>query len=260
MSDKKKIVAIIPARMASSRFPGKPLAKILGLEMIEHVRRRAQLCEAVTSVFVATCDDEIKETVERYGGMAIMTSREHQRCTDRVAEAASAVDADIVVNVQGDEPMITPEMITLLVEPLIIEVGCQVCNLVSQIDGIEEFLNPNVVKTVCDSRGNVLYFSREPIPSGKKTNKPFKPLKQSGAIAFTKDFLMTFCQLPRTSLESIESIDMLRALENGYNIKTVITDEKLYAVDTVEDLRKVESLMRYDKLSLSYIGEKWTRF
>lgn len=255
-----KITVIIPARMASSRFPGKPLAKIMGLEMIEHTRRRVALCKDLAEVIIATCDKEIKETVEGYAGKVIMTAHTHERCTDRVAEAAQKVDADIIVNVQADEPMVTPEMITRLVEPLLLDKKCKATNLVSPIDNEEDFLNPNLVKAVCDTAKNILYFSREPIPSVKKTKEQFMALRQLGIVGFTKDFLLNFCRLPQMPLEKRESVDMLRALEHGYRIKAVIVKEKICGVDTMEDLKRVEDLMRNDNLLASYMGEQWVRF
>jgi len=253
-NDKKKVVAIIPARMASTRLPGKPLAKILGLELIEHVRRRVQLCEALDSVFVATCDDEIKNALAKYGGKVIMTAKNHERCTDRIAEAAIKIEADIVINVQGDEPMVTPDMITGVLKPLLDDSNCQVVNLISLIDNKEDFINPNVIKTVCDVDGNVLYFSREPIPSEKKFKGSVKAFRQLGVIAFRKDFLITFSKLPQMPLEKFESIDMLRLLEHGYRIKTAITTQKSYGVDTLEDLRLAENLLKADKLLNKYMA------
>lgn len=253
MKNKKKITAIIPARMASTRFPGKPLAKILGLEMIEHIRRRVSLCGMMDAVIVATCDEEIKSLVERRGGMAVMTSSSHERCTDRIAEAAEKADADIIVNIQGDEPMIMPDMITAVVTPLVSDESCQAANLVCPIDNREDFISPNAVKTVCGIGGDVLYFSREPIPSDKKADSSFISLKQLGIIAFRKDFLMKFSRLPQTPLERIESIDMLRAVENGYKIKAVVTKEKIYGVDTPADLRRVEAIMKDDALLKEYM-------
>lgn len=251
--NKNKIVAIIPARMASTRFPGKPLAKILGLELIEHVRRRVGLCEGLSEVLVATCDKEIKETVEKYGGKAIMTSEKHERCTDRIAEAAREVEADVIVNVQGDEPMITPQAIIQLVEPFASDKNCRSTNLLSPIDSKEDLISPNVVKTVCDLDGNIMYFSREPIPSGKKFKGPVKAFRQFGVIAFKKDFLIAFSKLPQTPLERIESVDMLRAIEHGYKIKAVVTEEEIYGVDTPEDLLRVESIMKSDRLLSRYL-------
>jgi 3-deoxy-manno-octulosonate cytidylyltransferase (CMP-KDO synthetase) len=251
--DRKKAAVIIPVRMASSRFPGKPLAKILGLEMIEHVRRRAQLCKDLSSVLIATCDEEIRRVVEGYGGKVIMTSDSHERCTDRVAEAARKVEADIIINIQGDEPMITPEMISGVLKPLLDDSDCQVVNLISPIDSKEDFINPNVIKTVCGIDGNVLYFSREPIPSEKKSKGPVKAFRQLGVIAFRKDFLIAFSKLPQTPLEKFESIDMLRLLEHGYKIKAAVTAQKSYGVDTPENLRSVEALLKADKLLNKYM-------
>lgn len=249
----RKIVAIIPARMASTRFPGKPLAKILGLPMVEHVRRRVLLCKELSDVFVATCDKEIKDTIENLGGKVIMTKGSHKRCTDRIAEAARLLDADVIVNVQGDEPLILPQMISHVVEPLLADNKCKCVNLICPILTEEDFKNPNAVKTVLDEKGNVLYFSREPIPSPKKTMEPFKKYKQLGIIAFDRDLLLLYSAMKETPLERIESVDMLRLTENGYPIKAVITDKPLYGVDTPEELKRVEAIMKKDKLVKRYI-------
>lgn len=249
----KTIVAIIPARMASTRFPGKPLAKIMGLPMVEHTRRRLCLCKELSRVIVATCDRQIKDAVESFGGEAIMTADTHERCTDRVAEAAKHLDADIIVNVQADEPMVTPEMISRILEPMLEDKACVCVNLVSVIVNDEDFQNPNTVKTIFDLKGNILYFSREPIPSPKKAKDSFSRYKQLGIIAFTKKMLDIYTALPQTPLEKIESVDMMRLLENGYPVRAVIINQPLYGVDTPEELKKVESLMRDDALVAKYI-------
>src|SRR3990170_4458740 len=153
-----KIVAIIPARMASTRFPGKPLADLFGLPMIEHVRRRVALSPLISEVIVATCDNEIFEVVTQYGGRAVMTANTHVRCTDRIAEAALHIDGDVVVNVQGDEPLVRPEMFGPLIKPLINEPGLSCTNLMVEIDSNDEFNSSDVVKTVCDLNNNALYF------------------------------------------------------------------------------------------------------
>lgn len=188
-----KIIAIIPARMDSTRFPGKPLADIHGLPMIEHVRRKVALSNSVSEVIVATCDREIFDVVKAHGGKAVMTSSSHQRCTDRIVEASLSLDADIVINVQGDEPMVRPEMLESVIAPLINDPGLICANLISEISSDEEFNSSNVVKTVFDTDNNVVYFSREPIPSVRKASGlPYKKYKQSGIIAFRKDFLLSF--------------------------------------------------------------------
>jgi 3-deoxy-manno-octulosonate cytidylyltransferase (CMP-KDO synthetase) len=249
----KKIVAIIPARMASTRFPGKPLADICGLPMIEHVRRRVLLCKQLSAAYVATCDKEIKKAVEKSGGAVIMTSAKHQMCTDRVAEAAEKLDADIIINVQGDEPLINPDIFPKIIKPMLEDNSCKCINLISPIIGDEEFKSPNAVKTTIDLKKNILFFSREPIPSNKKYSGTYKRYKQVGLIVFAKDMLAKFAKMKRTPLEIVESVDMLRLIENGYSIKAVIADEPSYGVDTPEDLSLVKGIMEKDPLYKKYI-------
>ena len=160
-----QIVAVLPARMGSSRFPGKPLALILGRPMIEHVYIRTAMCQQLDAVYVATCDDEIKQAVEGFGGRVIMTSAKHQRASDRVAEAAEGLDADILVLIQGDEPMVVPQMIEAAVAPMVEDPAIQCVNLAKRIETEEEYLDRNTIKVVMDRRGDALYFSREPVPT-----------------------------------------------------------------------------------------------
>ena len=257
MSKAIKIVAIIPARMASTRFPGKPLADILGLPMIEHIRRRVALCDLFERVVVATCDREIFVTIKENGGEAIMTADTHERCTDRIAEAALSIDADLIVNVQGDEPLVNPDMFKLLIKPLLEEKALQCANLMAEITDEEEFNNANVVKTVCDQEMNALYFSREPVPSIRKAGDiKYKKYKQLGVVAFRKQFLGYFAKLPPTPLEKLESVDMLRALEHGYKVRMVISPFQVVGVDTPKDLEKVITLMKKDPLIKSYFESR----
>ena len=252
-----KIVGVIPARMGSSRFPGKPLAPILGRPMIEHVYRRTALCQTLEAVYVATCDDEIRSAVEAFAGKAIMTSPEHQRASDRVAEAAQHLDADIVVMVQGDEPMTMPEMVDQAVAPMLDDPQVQCVNLVKRIEIEEEFLSPNTIKVVMDCEGNALYFSREPIPTRQKLGFDKLPVfKQVCIIPFRRDFLLTYASLKPTPLEEAESIDMLRLLEHGFKVRLVETGYDTHAVDTPADLELVESLMRDDPLVDRYMSVK----
>ena len=252
-----KIVGVIPARMGSSRFPGKPLAPILGRPMIEHVYRRTALCRTLEAVYVATCDNEIRSAVEAFGGKAIMTSPEHQRASDRVAEATQRLDADIVVMVQGDEPMTMPEMVDQAVAPMLDDSLVQCVNLVKRIEIEEEFLNPNTIKVVMDREGNALYFSREPIPARQKLGFDKLPVfKQVCIIPFRRDFLLTYASLKPTPLEEAESIDMLRLLEHGFKVRLVETGYDTHAVDTPADLELVESLMRDDPLVDRYMSVK----
>lgn len=249
-----KIIAIIPARMASTRFPGKPLADILGLPMIEHVRRRVKLSPIIGEVMVATCDREIFDVVTKSGGIAAMTADTHECCTDRIAEAALYRDADIVINVQGDEPLVNPDMFEPLITPLRDDAGLMCTNLMCEIHNDEEFKSPDVVKVVCDIYGNASYFSREPIPSVRKAGGlTFKKYKQFGIIGFRKDFLHHFTSLRQTALEKVESVDMLRAIEHGYKVRMVLSPFQVVGVDTPADLERVILLMKNDPLIHYYM-------
>jgi 3-deoxy-manno-octulosonate cytidylyltransferase (CMP-KDO synthetase) len=239
-----RLVAIIPARMGSSRFPGKPLAPLLGRPMIEHVLRRAEMCIQLSAVYVATCDEAIKNVVERSGGRVIMTSPTHERASDRVAEAAEQVEADIVVMIQGDEPMIAPEMIDAAIAPLMKDRSVECVNLVRRITNQQDYLDPNTIKVVMNVNHDALYFSRAPIPSIEFTEAKQPPVfKQVCVIPFRAGFLREFAQLPPTALERAESIDMLRILEHGRRVRLVETTVDTHAVDTPEDLQLVEKLM-----------------
>jgi 3-deoxy-manno-octulosonate cytidylyltransferase (CMP-KDO synthetase) len=251
-----RVLAVIPARMASSRFPGKPLASILGLPMVEHVRRRVSLCPLIHDVVVATCDPEILEAVTACGGKAVMTASTHERGTDRIAEAARSIPCDIVLNVQGDEPLVRPEMFEPLLAPLLNEPGVLCTNLVTEIVAEEEFESTDVVKTVFDTQGNVIYFSREPIPSRSKAGRmAFKKYKQLGIIAFRSGVLQRFATLPPTPLEKIESVDMMRLIEHGYPIRIVETRFQSIGVDTPADLAQAIETMKKDPLFPSYSGK-----
>jgi 3-deoxy-manno-octulosonate cytidylyltransferase (CMP-KDO synthetase) len=249
-----KIIAIIPARMAATRFPGKPLARIFGLPMIEHVRRRVNLCDLLDEVIVATCDEEIREVVEKAGGKVVMTADSHERCTDRVAEAATSIYADVVINIQGDEPLVLPEMIVDVARPIKNDSETVAVNLVTKIVDDEEFNNPNAPKVVTNRFGDLLYISREPIPSIKKANSmDYIKLKQLGIIAFRSDFLQTFTKLEPTPLEQIESVDMMRAVEHGYQIRMVETKGLMIGVDLPEDISRVEAALASDSLVDKYM-------
>ena len=248
-----KIIAVIPARMNSTRFPGKPLAPILGIPMIEHVRRRVALSSIFCDVVVATCDEEIKDIVIESGGTAIMTDTKHERCTDRVAEAVERLDADIIVNVQGDEPLVVPDMFLPLVKPLLEDQYLNCVNLMTEVTSQKEFLNKNVVKVVCDLNENAMFFSREPIPSEKMSPKSsLKKYKQLGIYGFRKQFLFKLTKLAPTPLEITESVDMLRLLENGYSIRMVKSNKNIVGVDTPADLEIVTKIMKSDALINQY--------
>lgn len=251
-------IGIIPARMASSRFPGKPLAKIHGVPMIGHVYHRSRLSTVLKEVYIATCDREIMDYAGSIGAPAVMTSLSHERASDRTAEAMLKIEqeigrnVDVVVMIQGDEPMVFPEMIDEALQPLITDTKVNVVNLMSDLSTREEHDDPNEVKVVTGLDGNALYFSREPIPSWKKGASEVPMLKQVCIIPFRRDFLLKFNQLSPTPLEVIESVDMLRVLEHGYAVKMVRTKYTTFSVDTPEDLACVERCMENDTLMGRY--------
>jgi 3-deoxy-manno-octulosonate cytidylyltransferase (CMP-KDO synthetase) len=252
------VIGIIPARMASSRLPGKPLAKICDIPMIGHVYFRSKLSKTLKEVYIATCDQEIMDYAHSIGAKAVMTSATHERASDRTAEAMLSIEkelghsVDIVVMIQGDEPMLHPDMIDESLEPIIRNADIQVVNLMSTMHTKEEHEDPNEVKVVTDNQGFALYFSRESIPSRKKGGKDIPMLKQVCIIPFRREFLLRFNQLSPTPLEIIESIDMLRVLEHGYKVKMVRTGYSTYSVDTLEDLNYVEQCMKNDPLVFQY--------
>ena len=253
------IVSIIPARMNSSRFPGKPLANILGMPMIGHCYKRSSMCKEISETYVATCDTEIKNYIHSIGGKVIMTSKSHERATDRTAEAMLKIEKntgqkiDIVVMIQGDEPMIIPEMISQSLKPFNIDSETKVVNLYSDIKTIEEFNDPNEVKVVVDINSNALYFSREPIPSRKKGFDEVPMYKQVCVIPFQRNYLLEFNKTKQTPLEIIESVDMLRIIENRDAVKMVYVKNTTYSVDTKKDLDNVERIMKDDSLIKQYI-------
>lgn len=244
-----KILALIPARMGSSRFPGKPMAKILGKPMIGHVYERVVQNSLLGMTAVATCDREIYDYIEGIGGKAVMTGSHHERASDRCAEALQILEQeghefDIVVMVQGDEPMTHPDMITEAVQPMLDDPNVLITNLLGKIKSIAEFEDRNCIKVVCDLKGNAMYFSREPIPTrSKESDVPMG--KQVCIIPFRRDFLFEYTKMTPTPLEIAESVDMMRILEHGLKVRMVPTKHETHAVDTPEDLNKVERLMRH---------------
>jgi len=253
------IISIIPARMGSSRFPGKPMADILGMPMIGHVYQRVKMSKTLSEVYVATCDKEIYDYIKSIGGKAVMTSDCHERCSDRCAEAMLKIEnetsekCDIMVMVQGDEPLTFPEMIDESVQPMIEDKEIIITNLVADLESIEAFENPNEVKVVMDKFNNAIYFSREPIPSRKKGVLEVPMKKQVCVIPFTRDFLLEYNEMEPTPLEIIESVDMMRIIENGMKVKMVATNFVTKAVDTKEDLDKVCKMMKEDILLNNYL-------
>lgn len=254
-------IGIIPARMASSRFPGKPLAPIHGVPMIGHVWFRCKMSRTLDEVYIATCDEEIRQYAEGIGAKCIMTADTHERATDRTAEAMLKIEAatgqrtDIVVMIQGDEPMTHPEMIDEAMAPMAADSLVNVVNLMARMDSVEEFEDPNEVKVVVDLEGNALYFSREPVPSRKKGVTTVPMLKQVCIIPFRRDYLLRFNSLPPTPLEVIESVDMMRILEHGEKVKMIMTAARTASVDTPEDLAYVVGMMQGDDLMGRYMTQ-----
>lgn len=243
----KKVVGIIPARYASSRFPGKPLAKLGGKMVIEHVVGQASII--LDDVYVATDDERIFDAVVSFGGKAVMTSTRHKSGTDRIREALERINApfDIVVNIQGDEPFIQPEQIKTVI-------GCfddsqtQIATLGKRFGSMEEVENPNSPKIVLDNNNYALYFSRSVIPFVRGAEREgwaahFPYLKHIGLYAYRADVLREITGLPLSSLEQAESLEQLRWLQNGYKIKVGLTDVETVGIDTPADLAKAESLL-----------------
>ena len=249
-----KVAAVIPVRMGSSRYPGKPLALINGRTMVEHVYQRTALCPGLEGgVYVATPDDEIAEASKSFGGEVIMTSASHTRASDRVAEAAEGLDADIVVMIQGDEPLIIPEMVEMSYNPLLEDETIFCTNLTKRIDTEEEFRNPNTIKVVMDHLGNGIYFSREPIPTTHGSDfSQVAAFKQVCVIAYPKEFLLEFARMEPTELEISESIDMLRILQHGGRVKMVECSQHTHSVDVPADVDVVERLMANDQVLARY--------
>lgn len=238
-----RAVGVIPARMASTRFPGKPLAPIGGSPMLEHCFRGASASAMLDEVVIATCDQEIEVWAENAGIRAVMTSDAHLRATDRVVEASAAIDAEAIVLIQGDEPMVTGAMVDAALGP-VLDGGAGCTNLMRRIDDEEDLLNPNTVKVVADLAGRALYFSRSPLPSPAQAGfEALAAQKQVCVFGFRRDYLLEFSALAPTPLEVAESIDMLRYLEHGRAVHLVETRETTHAVDVPEDITLVEQML-----------------
>jgi len=242
-----KIIGIIPARYDSKRFPGKVLADILGKPLIRRVYEQAKKVELLDDVLVATDNKEIFKVVENFEGKAIMTSSNCKSGTDRLAEVARGLDADIFVNIQGDEPLISPEVISKVAQELIKDKTINIATVARKITAQEELNNPNIVKVVLDNNGFALYFSRAQIPyvrhSLELKNLTFASYKHIGLYAYRRKFLLNFVRMEQGPLEKVEDLEQLRALENGYKIKVVITECDSIGVDTREDLEKVRKIL-----------------
>jgi len=231
--------------MASSRYPGKPLVEILGLPMVEHVRRRALLAAGVHHVVVATCDDAIRRTVEAAGGWVVMTKDTHERCTDRVQEAMLELPGDIVVIVQGDEPLLLPSAVDQVSAPLVDDLALECSNLLSPLESDTDRLNPDIVKAACDRQGNIMFLTRSPVPHF--CDRVAVPVyRQTGIMAFRGDFLQRYSTMPESPLETAELVDMLRVLEEGVRIQGVLVDYVTRGVDRASDVAQIEEALRKD--------------
>ena len=242
MSNGQKAIAILPARLESSRLPRKALKDICGLPMIVHVFKRCLLSKKLDEVYVATDSFEIKEVVEKYGGKVIMTSSKHETGTDRIAEAALKLDAEIIVNIQGDEALVNPKYIDRVTNELIENPDINVGILVNSFSKKD---SPSDIKVVLNKNNDVMYLSRSDIPSGSRQNNP-PMLKAYHIVPFRKKFLLEYAQMDRGSLEKIESNEYVRILENGERIRAVYVESDAVSVDTTEDLQSVRELMPHD--------------
>lgn len=240
-------IGIIPARYPSTRFPGKPLVDILGKPMIRRVYERAQGASCLDGLYVATDDGRIEEAVLAFGGRVVMTRADHPSGTDRLAEACRILglgDEDLVVNIQGDEPLVRAAMIEELVLALRNDPECPMSTLAFPGSSEEDYHNPNVVKVVTDRRGRALYFSRSPLPFRRDPGgSPLTFLKHMGFYAYRHAFLQTFARLPVTALEEQEKLEQLRALEHGYAIRVAISPVETHGVDAPEDVKEVEAAL-----------------
>ncbi len=244
---RSNVVGIIPARYQSNRFPGKPLAPILGKPMIRHVYERAMAAPLLSRVAVATDDERIAECVRSFGGEVVMTRSDHVSGTDRLAEAATILDVsehDVVVNIQGDQPLFPVQVVEQVAMPLLDDPSLPMATLIYKIVRAEEINDPNHVKTVFDQNHNALYFSRSAIPFQRNPDNKVEPTyyKHLGFYAYRKGFLLTFVGLPEGEWERFEKLEQLRALEYGYTIRVVLTEHDSIEVDTPEDLVRVEEM------------------
>ena len=249
-------MGVIPARFSSSRFPGKVLALISSKTMLQHVYERASQARYLSSTIIATDDATVYSVAKKFGARVVMTRPDHPSGTDRVAEVASTENAEIVVNIQGDEPLIDPAAIDTAILPLAHEPDVLMATLKKRIENPHEITNPNVVKVVTDAKGDAIYFSRCPIPyvrqeSGRPAASPY--FKHIGLYVYRRDFLLRYSALPVGPLERAERLEQLRAIENGFRIRVVETEYESLGVDTPEDLERVSRLA--EAVSLERVGE-----
>jgi len=241
---KPATLGVIPARYGAQRFPGKPLALIAGKPLVQRVYEQARQAKRLDRVVVATEDERVLKAVETFGGEAVLTSPACATGTDRVAEVARHSDATLVLNLQGDEPLMRPEMIDQLVDGMQADGDCVMGTLARKLEVTRDVENPNVVKVVLAGNGNALYFSRYPIPFVRDPDTLATRYKHLGMYAFRPTFLQKFVAMPQTELEKAEKLEQLRALENGYAIRVWITPFDSIGVDRPEDVELVEQALR----------------
>ena len=244
---KQHTLGIIPARWASSRFPGKPLHLIAGKPLIQHVWERCQLCSQLDELIIATDDSRILNATKKFGANAVMTSSNHPTGTDRIFEAAQKFpEAQYLINIQGDEPLIDPKLIDELAQSLILEPDTAMATAANPLHPEQDknlILDPNVVKVVLSHSGHALYFSRSPIPYQRDKSPKLQFFRHKGVYAYRHDFLKKFVTWPPSPLERAESLEQLRALENNARIKVIITNDTSPGVDTLEQANLIESLI-----------------
>jgi 3-deoxy-manno-octulosonate cytidylyltransferase (CMP-KDO synthetase) len=238
-----RILGVIPARYASSRFPGKALVQIAGKTMLQHVWERASQARYLTDLVIATDDERIRSAAEEFRARVKMTRSDHATGTDRVAEVASASNAEIIVNIQGDEPLIDPAAIDVAILGLLNDDDAQMGTLKKRIERASEITDPNVVKVVTDRQGNAIYFSRSPIPYVRESaGESTAYFKHIGLYVYRREFLLSYSDLPVGPLERAERLEQLRAIENGHKIRVVETEYESLGVDTPEDWEQVSAL------------------
>ena len=238
---KKTIDIVIPARFGSTRFPGKTITRIQGKPLILFVLQRSSMVNGIRNIIVATDDTRIFEIVDSFGFQVVMTSKDHKCGTDRIAEVAKDLDADIIINIQGDEPLIEPRAVETIIKNMVKHKDVQMATLITNLKP-EDYDNPNAVKVVKDKNDFALYFSRSLIPY-PRNKSDINHYKHIGLYGYRKDFLLKFVKMEQTPLEKVESLEQLRALENGYKIKLVYTDYDSIGVDTPEDLERVKKIL-----------------
>jgi|TARA_A100001037_G_C15022731_1_gene577149 3-deoxy-manno-octulosonate cytidylyltransferase (CMP-KDO synthetase) len=247
------VIGVIPARMGSSRFPGKPIASILGYPMVFHVWQRAKLSGVLDRIIVATCDDEIREVSESFGAEVVMTSSSHERSNDRVAEVATKVECQTILNIQGDEPLVHPQLIQDVVNELDNNPAYQCINPIAELTSEEEMQSPNTVKVVSNLKNRVVYFSRYPIPSALVNVRSYPVMRQVPILGFRSEFCIRLTELNPGPLELQEGIDLLRAIDHDLPVHVMETEFQTFGVDTEMDRLVVEERLKADNITRRYM-------